>query len=149
MNVINFWIQIYKYRYSFSEGFFPLKKVYGDWPTIMAATQDGTSQTSLFKDLIADLEEAYDDLEDSSGLKAEATTTSFGSLLDKSFNALIAQYYSSSNRNVANAIYQCFMRDELGNYASDSFYDLSAKWVYYDESYSGNQNVNLKVGFIV
>ena len=104
---------------------------------------------SLFKDLIADLEEAYDDLEDSSGLKAEATTTSFGSLLDKSFNALIAQYYSSSNKNVANAIYQCFMRDELGNYAGDSFYDLSAKWVYYDESYSGNQNVNLKVGFLV
>lgn len=113
----------------------------------MSATQDGVSQSSLFKDLAKDLEEIYDDLEDSNTLKRESSTTSFGSLLDKDFNKLIDQYYSSSNRNIANAIYQCYIRDQLGNYACGSFYDLSAKWIYYDESYSGNQDVNLKVNF--
>lgn len=104
----------------------------------MGSTQDGVSQSS-FSSLSKSLEVIFDNLE-SSNLNKYSTSTSFGSLLDQSFKP---------KTSLENNIYQCYLRDQITSYACPSFYDLSARWIYFNDGFEGgNQDINIKDGFI-
>ena len=122
----------------------------------MAATQDGTLQSSgnFYKALNKALDVMFDDVESSNKLKTQSVSTSFGSLLDSAFtpktfdNNYDYQYYnydfSKANEVLENDIYQCYLKDQITNYACPTFYDLSAKWVYFDDDFSGgSQGINI------
>jgi hypothetical protein len=138
------------------------KLVYGAWSSIIAATQDGTLQSSssnYFKALYAALDDMYDTVESSSGLKSMPTSTTFGSLLDAAFapakfntnydGDYFSFVFSTANRSLGNDMYQCYLRDQITNYACPSFNDLSAQWVYYNDDFPGGSgDINLKNGYI-
>ena len=109
----------------------------------MAATQDGTLQSSgsFYNALNNALDVMYDNIETSTSLKTKSVSTSFGLLLDTAFtpkifdNIFDYQFYnydlSQANESLENDFYQCFLKDQINNYACPSFYDLSARWIFF------------------
>ena len=114
----------------------------------MSATQNGALQSkSVYSGLSDDLSLMFDSLTSSSSLATMSVTQNVGSLLDSRYASLIASKYPSLDPSLANSIYKSFLNDQLSEYAVNSFYNLSARWIYFNDDYSGNQDTNLKDGY--